>query len=260
MSPNRTIDVFLSYASADRAKASQVARALEERGLSVWFDAASVSVGENVLTVQVAALRNARAFVVLVSKAAGNSEFMASELANALAANEAQGSPKIIPLKVQEDVSSLPFLRQFQYADATTPERLKSAVDTIVTTLKTDRTAVSTENYSGPLPSPDQLARYEQIMPGAVDRLIAMAEREQLHRLEIDKTIKIRREIGISLAFSFIVAIAGLGLVVTKSFSESIGLLSTIGGATVAILTNIVIRWAIEHTASSKKSESAAHE
>ena len=260
MLPNCAIDVFLSYASIDRVKAAQVARALEERGLSVWFDPASINVGENVLTVQVAALRNARAFVVLVSRAAGNSAFMASELANALAANEAQGSPKIIPLKVEEGVSDLPFLRQFQYADATTPERLKSSIDIIVTALKTVPRTISTENYSGPLPPPDQLARYEQIMPGAVERLIAMAEREQLHRLEFEKTIKIRREIGISLAFSFLVAILGVGLVVTQNYSGSIGVISTIGGATVAIITNIVTRWLIDRTAGGKKSEGAAHE
>ncbi|MBB2206443.1 DUF2335 domain-containing protein [Gluconacetobacter takamatsuzukensis] len=260
MSQNRPIDVFLSYASADRAKADQVAHALEERELSVWFDKTLIGAGENVLTVQIAALRNARAFVVLVSKAAGNSEFMASELANALAANEAQGSPKIIPLKVQEDVSDLPFLRQFQYADATTPERLKLSVDMIVTALETDRRTISTENYSGPLPPPDQLARYEQIMPGAVDRLIAMAEREQLHRLEIEKTIKIRREIGTSLAVSLLVAIVGVGIAVTGNFSGSIAVASTIGGAAVAILTHIFTRLLIEHTSGSKKSEGAAHE
>lgn len=36
--------------------------------------------------------------------------------------------------------------------------------------------------YSGPLPHPQQLKAYDDITPGAADRIIAMAERENAHR------------------------------------------------------------------------------
>ena len=33
--------------------------------------------------------------------------------------------------------------------------------------------------YSGPIPPAEELARYEEVLPGSADRLISMAEREQ---------------------------------------------------------------------------------
>ena len=49
--------------------------------------------------------------------------------------------------------------------------------------------------YSGPIPPPDALKGYEDVCPGSADRILAMAEREAVHRhkyetevLEIQKT------------------------------------------------------------------------
>lgn len=36
--------------------------------------------------------------------------------------------------------------------------------------------------YSGPLPLPQHYAQYEEILPGAADRILSMAEKEQSHR------------------------------------------------------------------------------
>lgn len=36
----------------------------------------------------------------------------------------------------------------------------------------------SHHQYSGPLPKPEDLAKYEQVIPGAAERIIKMAERE----------------------------------------------------------------------------------
>ncbi len=41
---------------------------------------------------------------------------------------------------------------------------------------------VETRMHSGPLPDPQTLEQYNQILPGAADRIIGMAEREQAHR------------------------------------------------------------------------------
>lgn len=38
------------------------------------------------------------------------------------------------------------------------------------------------QSISGPIPSPQILAGYEQILPGAAERVVAMAEKEQEHR------------------------------------------------------------------------------
>jgi uncharacterized membrane protein len=37
--------------------------------------------------------------------------------------------------------------------------------------------------HQGPLPAPQDLFAYDQYLPGTADRIIAMAEREQAHRM-----------------------------------------------------------------------------
>ena len=42
------------------------------------------------------------------------------------------------------------------------------------------------EMYSGPIPPPEALARYEEIQPGAADRILTMAEKQQEHRMSLE--------------------------------------------------------------------------
>lgn len=43
--------------------------------------------------------------------------------------------------------------------------------------------------FSGPLPPPEALERYNQILPGAAERIIAMAESQHAHRQELEKHV-----------------------------------------------------------------------
>jgi len=43
--------------------------------------------------------------------------------------------------------------------------------------------------FAGPLPPPDALERYNQILPGAAERIIVMAESQHSHRLELEKHV-----------------------------------------------------------------------
>lgn len=40
--------------------------------------------------------------------------------------------------------------------------------------------------YSGPIPAPEALARYEQLTPGLADRIVKMAENEGNHRRSLE--------------------------------------------------------------------------
>jgi uncharacterized membrane protein len=44
-------------------------------------------------------------------------------------------------------------------------------------------------HYSGPLPHPDILVKYNDAVPGGADRIIAMAEGQVAHRQELEKTV-----------------------------------------------------------------------
>jgi uncharacterized membrane protein len=51
------------------------------------------------------------------------------------------------------------------------------------------RAEYSVERRSGPLPDPQELAAYNQVAPGAADRIIKMAEAQSRHRIEIEKHV-----------------------------------------------------------------------
>jgi uncharacterized membrane protein len=44
-------------------------------------------------------------------------------------------------------------------------------------------------SFSGPLPPPEVLEKYNQAMPGLAERIICMAEQQARHRQEIEKTV-----------------------------------------------------------------------
>ena len=47
--------------------------------------------------------------------------------------------------------------------------------------------AAKTSVHSGPLPAPGMFQEYEKVLPGAADRIMAMAEKEANHRHPIDE-------------------------------------------------------------------------
>jgi uncharacterized membrane protein len=59
--------------------------------------------------------------------------------------------------------------------------------------------------FSGPLPPPEILQRYNEIVPGAADRIIKMAESQHDHRQALEKSVVdsnvFSQKIGLSLGF-----------------------------------------------------------
>jgi hypothetical protein len=71
-------DIFISYASEDRAKAKVLARTLERRGFSVWWDP-EIPPGEEFRQVITKALDEAKCVIVLWSKASVGSRWVREE-------------------------------------------------------------------------------------------------------------------------------------------------------------------------------------
>lgn len=79
----------------------------------------------------------------------------------------------------------MPNSRQRRRArEQTTPQQLDpSTIEEIQENPKAALQLISqTVRFSGPVPHPDDLARYDEILPGAADRIFAMAKKEQAHR------------------------------------------------------------------------------
>ncbi len=68
------------------------------------------------------------------------------------------------------------------------------------------------QSFSGPIPPPDILMRYNDIVPGAAERIIKMAEEQSVHRKELEKKV-IDSDISRSRwgqILGFFIAIVGL--------------------------------------------------
>lgn len=89
--------------------------------------------------------------------------------------------------------------------------------------------------YSGPLPRPEDLERYERIHPGLADRIMTMAEQQQKHRHECESEI-IHKNLGISVKGQFIgafIALVCIAAAVYLSISGHDTVAGIIGGATL---------------------------
>ena len=70
------------------------------------------------------------------------------------------------------------------------------------------------QSFSGPLPHPDVLRKFNEIVPGAAERIIKMAEEQSAHRKELEKKV-VDSDIARSKwgqILGFIIAITGLGV------------------------------------------------
>ena len=48
---------------------------------------------------------------------------------------------------------------------------------------------ITTAEWSGPLPPPQLLAQYDEIVPGAAERILVMAETQSLHRQSLEAKV-----------------------------------------------------------------------
>jgi uncharacterized membrane protein len=92
--------------------------------------------------------------------------------------------------------------------------------------------------YSGPLPDPEMLKKYDEIYPGFANRIVTQAEVQTAHRIELEKKVigsdVVKSYMGI--IFAFIIGMTGITggiyLATIGLVGEGLGM----SGATVAAL------------------------
>ena len=69
---------------------------------------------------------------------------------------------------------------------------------------------IHSEIHSGPLPAPQILLQYNQIVPGAADRIIAMAEQQARHRQNLEQIVvkSGTRDSLVGLIFGLVIGLA----------------------------------------------------
>lgn len=73
------------------------------------------------------------------------------------------------------------------------------------------RVSLTAEAWSGPLPHPDTLERYEKLIPGSAERLLTAFERQVAHRHNLDNREARRMDWGLVAAFLVVTMIITAG-------------------------------------------------
>ena len=95
--PAREFDLFLSHATEDKQLVRPLAKALMERGISVWFDEAEIRTGDSLRESIDRGLARSRFGVVMLSEAFFAKRWTSYEL-NGLVAREMRGRKVVLPV------------------------------------------------------------------------------------------------------------------------------------------------------------------
>lgn len=100
-------------------------------------------------------------------------------------------------------------------------------------------------SYSGPLPPPEDFAKYEQNLPGSMDRILKLTEKQVEHRIEIERSnVKLDGRgqiIGALLVALFGVLSFGLAMFDHENVALAMGVTTVISVAVIFVLKKMPI-------------------
>lgn len=105
--------VFISYSTEDRDVASEIATFLAAENVNVWFDEWKIRLGDS-LTNEIQVGLQCTHFIFLISRNTEKSKFQKREFQSTLARYVQEGSPKIIPILL-DDSSPPELLSDIRY-------------------------------------------------------------------------------------------------------------------------------------------------
>lgn len=89
---------------------------------------------------------------------------------------------------------------------------------------------VMQSEFSGPIPPPNMIKGYEEILPGAADRILTMAERQSAHRQDMERKIISTESrdslLGIIFAFMLGIGCIAAAIVIVVLVPENAGAIS----------------------------------
>lgn len=102
---------------------------------------------------------------------------------------------------------------------------------------------IQEQQYSGPVPPPEILHGFEQIVPGAAERILAMAEENGKHQREMEKkalTVAFRTVL-IGQIFGLVIGILAFITCIVALYLGSENTAMTIGGVTITGLVAVFV-------------------
>lgn len=129
------------------------------------------------------------------------------------------------------------------------PEVVSDEMRTVIETLPEEKQKIILAGitkitaFSGPIPPPELLRGYEEILPGAADRIISMSEKQLNHRTSMESIVVnstlSQKNTGMILGFLIVLVI--LGIVVLLIFKGHIGLAALLGTTTLLGVAGIFV-------------------
>ena len=95
------------------------------------------------------------------------------------------------------------------------------------------------QQWSGPLPSPESLAKYNAVIPNAAERIMAMAEKEMEHRHQREDAEQRQDEMLLAKRWKLAITSIILGFVCVLVLSALIGYALYVGADGIALGTAI---------------------
>lgn len=99
------------------------------------------------------------------------------------------------------------------------------------------------EQFQGPLPRPSDFAQYEAILPGAAERIVAMAEKQAVHRQALEKKVIDSDALHalVGTVFGLVIGLFGLSVAGYCIYTGHDWAGAVIGGATLASMVGSFI-------------------
>jgi len=98
-------------------------------------------------------------------------------------------------------------------------------------------------SYSGPLPHPFIIERYDQVVPGAAERILAAFEKQSAHRQELEKRVIeadiLNERLGLGSAFLLTIFLIVVGTYITTTGYPYVG--GIIFSTTIAAVVSITL-------------------
>ncbi len=97
--------------------------------------------------------------------------------------------------------------------------------------------------HSGPLPDPQTLSSYNQLIPEGADRIMKMAEKQQEHRMKIERTAIGRQTFQSFMGqiFGFLIGLSGIGSGTFLAYNGFTTVGTVIAGGTVVSLVSVFV-------------------
>lgn len=124
--------VFLSHASKDREIARQIASDLQSMGVTVWFDAAEIKVGDTLLEKINEGISNSDFIILLLSKESMKSAWVQNEYRAALVNDPKNIQNRLVPVLIDDSFSMPSDFSEIVYLDLSTPDKYKTGIRQLV--------------------------------------------------------------------------------------------------------------------------------